>query len=194
MTEIRGVKYSHTKYTVDGGGGMYRVNQILLATATGLSALISWTGYSLSHEHTTHHVASALTLHIKNKTIAYDNYDHPVHLQEDIDQHPTIAGTCHFQVPQDNNDGKSSYFAGHDNAWEGGCFEVLKTMSIGDPITVTDMKNTTHTYHIAHQFIAGDDPYQWSAEQFQHAFESNDEQIVLQVCMTDDTNLITIAK
>jgi hypothetical protein len=133
-------------------------------------------------------------LQFNHRTVPYENYEDLLTLQSWIDYHPSRAGTCPFQVPQDNNDGKSSYFAGHDNRFAGGCFEPLKHMAIGAPITVMDLSGTKKTYHIVRKFDGLDDIKRWTQEQRQQVFHSEREQIVLQTCMSETKNLIIIAR
>jgi hypothetical protein len=173
---------------------MGKVRQLLLAIFIGAWGLITidiLKPTMLYHMDTVSHVS---VIKLGDKPIDYTDYATMDELQKAINRDPSTAGTCPFQVAQDNHDGKSSYFAGHDKDYFGGCFESLKMMNIGDAISVTDRTGSTRTYRITDMFIGADNTRTWTPAQFNMVFQTPGEQIVLQTCVSETHNLIVIAK
>jgi hypothetical protein len=169
------------------------IRQILLAITVSIYGLIFWSLVRSDVVGPRDNFQTDLRLTIAGRVISYSNFKDEVQLQDWIDYNPKMAGTCGFQAPQDNLDGKSSYFCGHDSLLDG-CFEILKLLPVGEPIEVTDVNGTSRTYHIETKFIANDDTKRWTTGQRIEVFSSNREQIVLQTCMTETDNMIVIAR
>jgi hypothetical protein len=180
--------YSKGRHTMKN-----QLTKMLMAVITALVGIVAFETIN-SNALTFDTPVTDEVIHLGNKQVTYNHYNTIVQLQEAIDRHPERAATLPYQAPQDNNDGQSTYFAGHDKDYLGGCFENLKSMKVGNAITIKDSKKTSRTYYIYQMFEGLDDVDTWTKEQFQAVFRTEREQIVLQTCINDQLNLIVIAR
>jgi hypothetical protein len=173
---------------------MKKMIQVMFAIVIGIWGIMTWETLFPTVTYQLETINFPTYVKFANKSVYYKHYETLESLQAAIDKRPNTAGTCYFQVEQDNYDNQSSYFAGHDKDFYGGCFEELKKLSIGDTIEVQDHSGTVREYHITHKFIGHDDTTQWTADQYREVFQTQTEQIVLQTCVGETHNQIVVAR
>lgn len=173
---------------------MKKMVRVLFAVIVGFWSIFTWETLFPKVTYQLESFNFPTTIKFANKVVYYKHYETLEKLQTAIDHRPNMAGTCYFQAPQDNFDNRSSYFAGHDKDFYGGCFEELKGMSIGEPIEVLDASGTERTYTIQYMFIGHDDTRKWTPTQYRQVFLTDTEQIVLQTCVGETHNQIVVAR
>ncbi|GFH40977.1 sortase domain-containing protein [Lactococcus insecticola] len=135
------------------------------------------------------------TMTIGTNTLYYDNIGRDnMKAQNYINNDPQHhVATWGGKPIQDNFDGHNTHFIGHNP----GVFHILKAVQIGDKITVKDDYNTAEIYRVAKIFIVNDEGYMVDDHRQNRLQEmigiGTKEQITLQTCLSETTNLVVIA-